>query len=390
MSTVEARILHVTGDERSRAEVRAALASAAFAVDGADNAAEALAPRGERPDLFIVDGVALVTRLRAEASTRLAPILHLSTIDDSDARVQALEAGADGHLVLPVAPPELVATVRAILRARRAERELRLSLEQSSVILRNIADAVTAQDASGRIVYANDAAVRLLGLESGDGADAAAILAGFEFLDEEGKPVAPAALPGRRVLDGEPEARAVLRWRRRGARDDRWTVVQSRPVRDDEGRTILAINILHDVTERRRAEQRAAMLAEVSAALTTSLDYDETLQRIVRQMVPILGEWSVLHIIEGAEVRWLAHHGFVAFDDKLRELASKPVPLAARHVLPEPLFTGRTVYLDYGEKGLAQRVGSITKQPHSCASSARARPCARRSSCAAAPSAPCR
>jgi PAS domain S-box-containing protein len=350
--TIEARILHVTIDERSRAEVHSALADAGFAVESAP------APRDERPDLFIVDDVTLIARLRAGPTTQLSPILHLSSSADGQARVQALEAGADGHLVLPVAAPELVATVRAILRARRAERDLRLSLEQSSVILRNIADAVTAQDASGRIVYANDAAVRLLGLAEHDraGADTAAILGAFEFLDEEGKPIAPSALPGRRVLDGEPEARAVLRWRRRGAREDRWTVVQSRPVRDESGRTILAINILHDVTERRRAEERTAMLAEVSAALTTSLDYDETLQRIVRLMVPTLGEWSVLHIIEGAEVRWLAHHGFVAFDDKLRELAAKPVPLAARHVLPEPLFTGRTVFLDYGDNGLAERV----------------------------------
>src|SRR2546423_111131 len=59
--------------------------------------------------------------------------------------------------------------------------------------------------------------------------------------------------------------RALIRWRRRGSGEDRWTVVQSRPVRDESGRVTLAINILHDFTERRRNEQRMALLSEASA-----------------------------------------------------------------------------------------------------------------------------
>src|SRR5207237_2117609 len=107
----------------------------------------------------------------------------------------------------------------------------------------------------------------------------------FEMLDEHGDPFDAAQLPGRRVLAGEPEARAIIRWRRRDTRGDRWTVVQSRPVHDDRGQVTLAINILHDITERRRAEQRMSILTEVSAVLTSSLDYDATVQRVVRLMM---------------------------------------------------------------------------------------------------------
>ena len=39
---------------------------------------------------------------------------------------------------------------------------------QLDVVLRNVADGITAQRADGSLAYANDAAARLLGLESGD------------------------------------------------------------------------------------------------------------------------------------------------------------------------------------------------------------------------------
>ena len=41
-------------------------------------------------------------------------------------RAAALDGGADSYLVEPIEPDELVATVKALLRMRKAEQELRL------------------------------------------------------------------------------------------------------------------------------------------------------------------------------------------------------------------------------------------------------------------------
>jgi len=342
----EARILHVNDDEANRDAVTRMLQTAGFDVIEARNGQEALARANELPDLVIldvklpdIDGYEVAARIRANPATRLLPVLHLTQ---------------------PVEPVELVANVRALLRARRAERSLRLSLEQNSIILKNIADAVTAQDASGRIVYANDAALRILGVDQAAVArgDAAAIAGAFEMLDERGHPFDLSQLPGRRVLDGAAEADAVIRWRRRNTHVDRWTLVQSRPVRDDDGRVTLAINILHDITERRRAEQRMAILTEVSAVVTSSLDYDETVARVVRLLVPALGDWSVLHLLDGDVVHWSASHRDAAFDARLREMAALPVPLTARQVLPATLFSGRSQHLDYSDEDLVARLQS--------------------------------
>ena len=55
---------------------------------------------------------------------------------------------------------------REIAQRERVEEELQGSWSQLDVILRGIADGVTAQDPTGRVVYANEVAARILGYAS--------------------------------------------------------------------------------------------------------------------------------------------------------------------------------------------------------------------------------
>src|SRR5215208_6793108 len=69
----------------------------------------------------------------------------------------------------------------------RLHTSLREARDDLKAILEGIADAVTAQAPDGRLVYANDAAVRLLGFASAEemlGAPAGSIRAAFEMVDE--------------------------------------------------------------------------------------------------------------------------------------------------------------------------------------------------------------
>ena len=78
------------------------------------------------PDL---DGFEVCRRLRARPETARLPVLHLSaTFTQPSDRVVGLGAGADGYLTRPVEPQVLIATVRTLLFARRAE-TLRLGLD---------------------------------------------------------------------------------------------------------------------------------------------------------------------------------------------------------------------------------------------------------------------
>src|SRR6266542_2926277 len=163
----------------------------------------------------------------------------------------------------------------------------RVPLMGNDVILEHIADAVTAQDATGRLVYANEAARRMFGITVDDplfGGDPQRLAAQLELCDADGRPLPADALPGQRVLRGEPEASALIRWRPRDSGDlateERWTQVQARPVRDHRGQVQLAINLIRDVTAERRAERRLALLTEAGTRLTASLDLETTLGEV--------------------------------------------------------------------------------------------------------------
>jgi signal transduction histidine kinase/PAS domain-containing protein len=345
------RILNVNDHEANREAVTRVLQAAGFDVLEAATGQEALRRAGEvelvlldvqLPDL---DGFQVAERIRSQPATRHLAIVHLSAAPlTSAARIRGLELGTSGYLTHPIDPEELVATVRAVLRTRSDERQLRLSLERNSIILQHIADAVTAEDASGRFVYANDAAMRVLGYSSPDDFVSGIpqlLESRFELYDEAGAPFPPDELPGKRVLGGAPEATATIRWRRRGGGDERWTVVQSRPVKDDRGKVQLAINILHDVTERRRAEARATLLSEAANISAALGEYEETLERVVRLPVGRFADWTVLDIVDGQRVsRYVAHHD-PAKAELAAALAARPPRFDALHTLAPSLFTGR-------------------------------------------------
>jgi signal transduction histidine kinase len=73
-----------------------------------------------------IDGLEIARRLRADSETAGIPILQTSaTYTTSDRKIQGLESGADAYLTQPIEPRELIANVRALLRAHAAEKQLR-------------------------------------------------------------------------------------------------------------------------------------------------------------------------------------------------------------------------------------------------------------------------
>jgi PAS domain S-box-containing protein len=184
-----------------------------------------------------------------------------------------------------------------------------------AVIVEHLADAVIAQEPGGRVVYANEAARVMFGitLDTSDWTgDPHLVAARFETWDEQDRPLAIEALPGRRVLRGESPARTIVRWRRRdgGERDDeRWTEVQARPVRGEDGQVQLAISIIRDVTAERRAVRRLALLTEAGAKLSATLDVEATLRVVARLPLPQLGDWCVVQLLDGEKPRRAGAHG---------------------------------------------------------------------------------
>src|SRR5579862_5950807 len=106
-----------------------------FRVAEAGSGTEALRMLEEHPDVVLLDinmpdlsGLEVCRRIKNDPTTASILVLHLSasSIQDSD-RAIGLNNGADSYLTEPIEPEVLVATVRALLRARSAEEALRRS-----------------------------------------------------------------------------------------------------------------------------------------------------------------------------------------------------------------------------------------------------------------------
>jgi PAS domain S-box-containing protein len=70
------------------------------------------------------------------------------------------------------------------------------------------------------------------------------------------------------------------------------------PIRDSKGQIIGASDIAHDITERKRVEAQERFLAEVGKALTSTLDYQETLANIAWLVVPQLADWFAVDLVD--------------------------------------------------------------------------------------------
>jgi putative two-component system response regulator len=85
----------------------------------------------DRPDLVLldvnmpgVDGFEVCRRLKADAATRLIPVVLITTLTETEDRIRGIEAGADDFLSKPPVIAELEARVRSLTRLKRYTDEL--------------------------------------------------------------------------------------------------------------------------------------------------------------------------------------------------------------------------------------------------------------------------
>jgi signal transduction histidine kinase len=124
-------ILVVDDDAAKRYVVSRILRAAGFEIVEAEDATSALALARSNPDLLILDvklpdgsGHDVCRELKSRPETASILVLQVSSsCATGPDRVAGLESGADAYLTHPIEAQELIATVRALLRIRRAEQE---------------------------------------------------------------------------------------------------------------------------------------------------------------------------------------------------------------------------------------------------------------------------
>ena len=165
-------ILNVDDAEAQRYAVARTLENAGFTVWHAATGQEGLEKAARLPDLVILDvklpdinGFEVCRQLKSNPETAQIPVLHQSAMYvDSRFRVTGLESGADAYLIHPIEPEELLATVRALLRLRRAERDRRESEARYRLMFDLSPMPCWVFDlATQRFVEVNEAAIKTYG-----------------------------------------------------------------------------------------------------------------------------------------------------------------------------------------------------------------------------------
>jgi PAS domain S-box-containing protein len=189
-------------------------------------------------------------------------------------------------------------------RLRRAQHalvdELTATREQLDGMLANLTEAVTVTDATRRMRYANRAAADLLGYASPNdllSQPLGGIAARWDSTHEDGRPLTPEDVPSWKIVNGLPAEPLLTRVVDRESGERRWRLVKAAPLRSPSGE-LLAVSVIEDVTEAKEAELRQRFLARAGETLASSLDYEETLQRVARLAVPDLADWCAVDVVD--------------------------------------------------------------------------------------------
>lgn len=263
---------------------------------------------------------------------------------------------------LHVAHTELLQQNQELLMIREAVQAERLRYQE---LFEFAPDGYLVTDVNGTIQEANRAAAMMLNIES-------RFLVGKPlsvFIAQPERQRFSALLIQLGKVDRIQEWEVRLEPRQGGPLNAALSVT---PVRDQEGKRIALRWLLHDITDRKRAEEqrgllayeqaareaaeahgkRSTFLAEASRLLASSLDYQTTLRRVAQLAVPTLADWCFIDIIENN----LADGGepVVAASEPVKEALL--LKLRRRYPLPFNAEEGAARVLQTGEPELVRDI----------------------------------
>jgi PAS domain S-box-containing protein len=289
MSEPRVTILHVDDNEANRYVVTRILQNAGFSVVEAANGATGLEAVAKfQPDLVILDvqlpdisGFEICRQIKANPETAFIPVLHLSaSFVQSQDKAEGLDSGADAYLVQPVEPIELLATLRSLLRIRRAEEAALSSAREWQTTFDSMNDGVSLVDREGIIIRCNRAMMQLFNKPSHE-------ILGYAHNELMGANLG--------IGDGTCFRRAKQSHQREILEfqfQERWFAKTIDPVLDGDGTLTGAVFILSDITERKRAEallkEQNDRLNQLMISLQQQTEQAEQANRIKDEFLAVL------------------------------------------------------------------------------------------------------
>ncbi len=218
-------------------------------------------------------------------------------------------------------------------------------------LLALLSEAVVVQDLDGRIIFANDAALAHVGLESWSDLQnqpTTTLMADYVVTDERGRVVVHDEMPAARLIRGEPAEPLLIRTIHRETGRVRWNQLKTTPLVDENGGLAGAVTVIEDVTEVKRSETRTHVLAESGRILASSLNFQQTLRNVTEIAVPSIADYCGVDIVD--EAGRLARVAAVLNDPNAQDVAQalselEPVLPDRSRRFAQVLLTGESFHL---------------------------------------------
>jgi len=233
---------------------------------------------------------------------------------------------------------------RELAARQRAAEEIRVQREWFEVTLSSIGDAVIATDTRGCVTFMNKVAETLTGwpLDEANGRDLADV---FRIVNEYTREAVES--PVTKVLR-EGTVAGLANHTLLIAKDDTLRAIDDSgaPIRSRDGTLIGVVLVFRDIGQQKRADDAQTLLAEASAVLAGSLDYDTTLASMAELIVPQLGDVCVVFLVaeDGSLRRVAGTHQDRAKAEQLLELQRSPIDLVGPHPAAEVIRTGKSAF----------------------------------------------
>lgn len=292
-------ILHVDDNDANRYTINRMLRQNGFnVIEAATGEAGLELVTQAKPDLIILDvqlpdinGFEVCRRIKSNPVSAFIPVLHLSaSFVESRDKAQGLNSGADSYLAQPVEPIELIATVNALLRIRRAEESAMALAREWQTTFDAMNDGVCLLNKEGIILRCNSAMTELLNKPLAEM---------IGCLYQELMPInlgSVAPISFSYIQENHQRSRQEIQF------NNHWFCVTIDPVFDQDELFTGAVYILTDITERILAqeERNQLLLSEQEARATAEAsnrlkdDFLATLSHELRSPLNAMLGWTNL------------------------------------------------------------------------------------------------
>lgn len=246
--------------------------------------------------------------------------------------------------------------------ARRAAEAARAQIE--SVLTHLPIGVLIAEAPGGRMLTYNRPVEEIFGFPPPLADSVAEYSSTYLGLHPDGRPYEDEEWPmARAIRKGEVVTGEEIEFIRPD-NSRRICLVSAAPVRDAEGRTVAGVVTFSDVTEERRRTMADRFLSEIGDALSTSLDYQTTVQHLAELCTSLLADYCIVHVLENGRARGLG----VAHTDRSREgavrqiLRSFPLESDPDHPVMVALRTGEPQLIPHISEELSRRLAPSAEQ----------------------------